>query len=185
MNKLIYFLLIVFVFLSCTGGKTKKDSLKTSVEKFKDSIGVLEIVKYFPETYSETITDTVLSNGFKVKIKTYANMNSSVINTFEADTIVYKHFYRDYISEITVFKNDNKILSESIDKPFFLKHNNELKEYFEIAILSGVWINDNEELTKDKTSIYIMYTQPETDNYYLSEMIINSDGTFLINEIEG
>ncbi|MDO7173602.1 hypothetical protein [Mariniflexile sp. AS56] len=185
MNKLLAILLISLAVLNCNGGKTKKDTLKTSVEKFKDSIGALEIVKNFPETYSETLTDTILSNGFKVKIKTYANMESSVLNRFKVDTITHKHFYRDFISEITVYKNDEKILSESINKTFSLKYNNELKDYFEIATLAGVWINDNEALTADQASIYIMYTQPETDNYYLSEMIINSDGTFVVQDIEG
>lgn len=183
MNKLIYILVIIFAFVSCNGGKTKKDALKTSVEKFKDSIGTLEIEKYIPETYSETITDTILSNGFKVKIKTFTDMGHSVLNMFKQDTIVYKHYYRDAIAEITIFKNDIQIVSQKIDKSFFLKRDNELKDYFEIANLSGVWLYENESLDKDKISIYIMFCKPETDYYYLNEMIVDGNGEVFIHEV--
>ncbi|AXP82603.1 hypothetical protein CJ739_3541 [Mariniflexile rhizosphaerae] len=183
MNKLIYILVIILAFVSCNGGKTKKDALKTSVEKFKDSIGTLEIEKYIPEAYSETITDTILSNGFKVKIKTFTDMEHSVLNMFKQDTIVYKHYYRDAIAEITIFKNDIQIVSQKIDKSFFLKRDNELKDYFEIANLSGVWLNEKESLDKDKISIFIMFCKPETDYYYLNEMIVDGNGEVFIHEI--
>lgn len=179
----ILLLPVIVMFFSCDGRERKH---KTNVEVFnasnhKDSI--LENIKYFPESYFETITDTILSNGFEVKIKTYADMNSSVLNEFKVDTIVHKHYYRDAISEITVLKNKVEIVSEKINKSYFLNRDKELKQYFETANLSGVWVNQNDSISENEISIYIMFCKPETDNYFLNEMIVSNNGTFSIKEI--
>lgn len=123
-------IILLVVFLSCDG---KDRAHKTNTEvltesKLLDSSS--ENIKYFPETYFETITDSTLTNNFRVIIKTYADMKNSVLNEFQLGAILHKHYYRDAITEIKVLKNNLEIVSEKIDKSYFLKRDNELEEYF-------------------------------------------------------
>ena len=52
--------------------KTNTEVLKE--HKLLDSFS--EQIKYIPEKYTEVITDTILSNGFRVKIKYYYDMKN-------------------------------------------------------------------------------------------------------------
>lgn len=184
-NKLpILIIALIVTLLSCDGRDRKDKSNIAALKESKLLDSFSENIKYFPEAYFETITDTILNNDFRVIIKTYADMENSVLNEFHVDTILHKHYYRDAITEITVLKNNLEIVSEKLDKSNFLKRYKKLEKYFKTANLSGVWLNQNDSISKDKISIYIMFCKPETDNYFLNEMIINSNGEFSINEIE-
>ncbi len=185
MNKLLVLTLILAtIFFNCNGIKTKQDVLQASVLKYKDSLGNIEITTYFPKEYHEVETDTLLSNGFRIKIKNFTDMEHEVLHLSKQDSIIYKHYYRHVISEIDVYKNSSKIFSKTIDKPFLLKHNEALKDYLNTANLSNVWLNENHALSKEKISIYIMFGKPETDDYFLNEMVIDSNGAYAVKQIE-
>ncbi|MBU2940107.1 hypothetical protein KO494_11210 [Lacinutrix sp. C3R15] len=185
MNRILMVLLFLCVsFINCDGRDKAK---RTAQQDFRDSTILNTFngsIKYFPEKYTEVVTDTTLSNGFKINIKTYTDMNNSVLNTFKTGTIKNKHYYRDAISNIKVSKNGEIIFSERIDKSFFLKLDKSLKDYFKVANLTGVWLQDEKENLKNSISIYIMFAKPETDYYMLNKMTIDTKGKYTIEEIE-
>ncbi|MFI0428889.1 hypothetical protein [Mariniflexile sp. HMF6888] len=186
MNKLIYILVIVLAFVSCNG-KTKKDTLKTSVEKFKDSLGTLEIEKYIPETYSETVTDTILSNGFKVKVKTFTDMKHSVLNIFKQDTIVYKHYYRELASQVTINKDGNEILKLLVDKNFIIEHDAAFefnKEFYNESAFYSIWFSELNSTIYDHVVFIVSICKPESDDCLMFEITIDMKGNYQVKEFE-
>lgn len=116
-----------------------QESLKQ--KKLLDSFS--ENIKYIPEEYAEVVTDTTLSNGFMVHIKTYTDMTSGIVidSVVKNDSITSKTIKRDLISEVTVYKDGKEILSKTINKSLFLdeyeNHKNTLKD----MTLENVWVN--------------------------------------------
>jgi hypothetical protein len=187
MNKLIYILVIILACVSCNGGKTKTDALKTSVEKFKDSIGTLEIEKYIPETYSETITDTILSNGFKVKIKTFTDMNQNVVNEFKQDSITFKQLYREFNAQIRIHKDNKEVINFLVNKNFIVQNDpsyNLNKELYDEIIIQNVWLSEYNSTLKDKVILVVDLCKPETDNCLTFEIDIDKNGNYQVKEFE-
>jgi hypothetical protein len=180
----LLFLLLAIALSSCDGRDKKHRTTQQDLIENKALDTFSDVVTYFPEKYTQVVTDTILSNGFEVKINTSTDMKNSVLNAFKVDTTKHKHYYRDLISKIEVSKNGQIILSEVISKPFFLKFDNTLEEYFKISNLTGVWLDEKSALTKDEIFIYILFNKPETDYSYLYKMIINNQGEYSIKEIE-
>ena len=126
MNKFTLLILgILIVFLNCDGrDRINKTPQEVLIEnQLLDSFS--ENIKYFPKAYTETTTDTILSNGYRVTIKNYSDMKNSVLKTFETDSIKNKHYFRENISEVEVFKDDKQIFKQIINDDFLsLKETN-------------------------------------------------------------
>lgn len=185
MNKLIYILLIIFAFISCNGGKTKNDTLKESVEKFKDTIGPLEIEEYIPKEYAEVKTDTLLSNGFSISIKTYTNMKRSVKFQYKVDKALTQiDNFRDWISEVKIKKNDVLIFDKKLDANFFLQEDKTIKDSLSKAINNKVWINEDFPLEKNHVYLVGGFIFPESENVLYYDIKIDSEGNYRIKKIE-
>lgn len=182
--SLILFIILVSVFSSCDGRISKQESLKASVEKFNDSTGVIEIIKYFPDDYSEQVTDTLLHNGSRVRIKAFTTMNQYVLNEFNENSTVTKYYYRDYNAEILVAIKGKTTFNKTIDKTIFIEHDPSLESYLNATTLHGVWLNQSKSVDKNLTIIEFLFCKPETDNCFYFEMNINEEGNFYIKEIE-
>ncbi len=98
-------LLLIFVIglMSCEGRKTQKQALSEGIEVFKKEAS-LEVDLYQPETYAEREVDTLLSNGYRIKIKTSTDMENNVLFTKIKDTVNYQTYYRNYKFKISVEK---------------------------------------------------------------------------------
>ncbi len=185
MNKILFLVLIsTIAIFSCEGRKSKADALKESVTKFKDSLGTLEIIEYVPEKYAEVKTDTILSNGFSISIKTYTNMNKSVIIKHKLDTITYVNYHRDWISEVSVKRRDKLVFEEKIDVQFFLKNNIAINDYLSKVINTRVWIDDKQSIEKDSISLLTVFLNPEDDNFLIYRIEIGNDGKYSLKKIE-
>lgn len=187
MKNLLLLTFIILSILSCNGNKTKSDTLKASVEKFKDSLGTLENITYFPETYSETETDTILSNGFRVKIKTFTDMKHSVLNTFKQDSIVYKHYYRELASQIVIKKNYAKATEFFIDKDFIKRNDTSFefnKEFYETATYHSIWISEFNSTISNKVFLIVSVCKPESDDCLMFKITIDEKGDYKVDEFE-
>ena len=170
-------ILITVLFMSCDGRQSQRESLEAAVTKFKDSVGIIEVIKYFPEEYSENVTDTILSNGYRVKIKSFSDMEHYVTQEFIKDTIVNKHYYRDYKSIVTIYRNDEEILSKEIDKSSFFKQNLLDEVDLKNVILQGVSLNQSDfQSNTNFLQIDIWFCKPETDDCLNFKLSIDSDG---------
>ena len=179
-----YIIVLFFVFISlisCDGrdrvNKTNQDVLKeyNLLESFSENI------QYIPETYTEIITDTTLDNGFRVKVKTYTEMQDNVFNEFTIDTIKYKFYYRNYTSKLTVFFKNSLILDETINKSYLNKKEN--KEFWNSAVLGGISIDEHNS-SNNEVYISILYCIPESEICKDFKIIVDKKGNKTIKELE-
>ncbi|MEZ4793494.1 MAG: hypothetical protein R2783_08565 [Gelidibacter sp.] len=193
MKNILIVLMLLFVgFVSCDGRKSKSVALRESIEEFKDSIGPIEIIKYIPEDYAEIVTDTLLSNGFRIKIKTYSDMEHGIVDSISViDSITTKTIKRDFISDVTVFKDGKEIFSKKIDKPLFSATYDYHGDILKDMTLANVWVNQFMLSNQDVAQIEIdYYRKPNVykdypEEYYLHYgLIVDTDGTFAIKHIE-
>ncbi|MFS4481440.1 hypothetical protein ACKGJY_00345 [Hyunsoonleella sp. 2307UL5-6] len=165
-----YSLLLVCIgciwFFSCDGRLTKQESLKKSVKAFNNAEQHLNSTNIFPEHYAEVENDTILSNGYRVKLKNFTNMNA-LLDAPKLTTTKILHKFRRVDSEITVYKDD-KLIYKDVIKSMVLEdyyHNKmDIKHYLnngisvdELASLETgklILITSNTVLGSDKKTYY-------------------------------
>ena len=179
MNKLLYLLLVAITFVSCDGRQRKhKTNTEVLVEnKLLDSFS--EKTSFFPETYAEVITDTILSNGYSVRIKTYTNMQNNVLKTFNKNTITYKHFYRTLVSEISVTKNNHIVFKKNIDTTYFEQSSPNNKTY-KNHITNSIYIDQLKSIESNKVVLVASLAVPNAKNEDLFNIVIDENGVFKI-----
>ncbi|WP_179018960.1 hypothetical protein [Winogradskyella forsetii] len=183
--------LLTIAFTSCEGRKTQRQALSESIEEFKKTVH-FETNVYIPETYLEQDVDTLMSNGFRVKIKTYADMSNAVRFSKIKDTINYQTYYRNFKFDISVTKDDKVIYNESFNKKKVNKAFNyngnlvsgsDLHHFDRLAVLKSIQVNDDPSYT-NMVLIDIMYAIPETDRYAIHRMFIDNRGKSNIVQVE-
>ncbi len=184
-------LILVIGFTSCDGRRNSNQALSESIEEFKKSASI-EINVYIPETYLEREVDTILSNGYRIKIKTYADMENGVLFTKIKDTINYQTYYRNYKFDVSVLKDDKLIYSESFDKQrvnkdFDYRANfssgSLLYNFDKLAVLKSIQVNDESSL-KNRVAIDFLYTIPESNRYASHTLFIDEKGKPNIIQVE-
>lgn len=182
-NILGLLLIIVLGFTSCEGRITKNQALAKDIEEFNKTVSV-QIDVYKPESYTERQVDTTLSNGFKVKIKAYTDMDNSVLFTKIKDTINYQTYYRNFKFDILVEKDNKVIYNKSFDKQKAnkvfkfnanLTKGSQLYNFNKLAILNAIQVDDDPSYT-NMVSIDVMYAIPETDKVSHHKILINDKG---------
>ncbi|WP_178988759.1 hypothetical protein [Winogradskyella schleiferi] len=183
MKHLLGLLLLLTAFTSCEGRKTQRQALSESIEEFKKAVNI-ETIVYIPETYIEQDVDTLMSNGFRVKIKTYADMSNAVRFSNIKDTINYQTYYRNFKFDINVTKDDKVIYNKSfnkkkVNKAFKYKGNlvsgSDLYNFDTLAVLKSIQVNDDPSYT-NMVLIDIMYAIPETDRFASHRLFIDEKG---------
>lgn len=192
MKHIIALLIIAIVaFTSCEGKKTKNQALAESIEEFKKTVN-FETNVYIPKTYVEQQIDTTLSNGFKVKIKTYSDMANSVRFSKIKDTINYQTHYRNFKFDIVVSMDEKEIFNESfnkkkVNKAFNYESNlvsgSDLYNFDALAILESINVNDDPSYT-NMVLIDIVYAIPESDNFASHRLFIDKRGNSNIAQIK-
>lgn len=175
--------IITIAFTSCEGRKTSHQALAESIEEFKKTAN-LEVDVFIPESYFEKEVDTVLHNGFKVKIKTFTDLEHSVDFSKIKDTINYQTHYRNFKFEISI-KKDNKVIynehfnKERVNKDF--NNSNNTKEglispdFDKLAVLKSIQINDDPSFITN-VKIDILYTIPESDKHVGFTLVVDDKG---------
>ncbi len=192
MRTLFGLLLILSIgFTSCDGRITQNQALSKSIEEFKKSAS-LEVNVYVPETYLEHEVDTLLSNGYRVKIKTYSDMANSVVFTKIKDTVNYQTHYRNFKFNISISKDDKLIYKESFDKKkvnntFNYKANlvsgSNLYNFDKLAVLKSIQVNDDPSYT-NIVLVNILYAIPETDRFASHTLFIDEKGKLNSTQVE-
>ncbi|MCX7547996.1 hypothetical protein OS188_08520 [Xanthomarina sp. F1114] len=181
LSFLLAFICVGLAFLSCDGRdrvyKSNSEVLKEN--KLLDSFS--ENISYIPETYSEVITDTILNNGFHIKIKTFSHMEQNVLKEFRQDSINYKEYYREFVSEVVITKNSEEIFNKTIDKQFFNAFKNNLKLNNSIIKL----IFDQTISYKANTVVLsVMIEKIDSKKIRFCDLIIDSEGNFKLKEVK-
>lgn len=192
--KLLSFLLIIVTittFSACDGRDRMHMSAQEVLQENQLLDSFSENITYIPETYSEVVTDTLLSNGFRIKIKTYTDMQNGIIDSVMVkDAITTKTIKREFLSEVTVFKDNKEIFVKTINKTLF----SDIDDYHEAILkdmtLANVWVNQFPIADQDVAQIEIDYYRnpntykqnPETTNMKYG-LIVYADGNFEIKSM--
>ena len=181
-NILGLLLIIVLGFTSCEGRITKNQALVEDIEEFKKTVSV-QVDIYKPENYIERQVDTTLSNGFRIKIKAYTDMDNSVLFTKIKDTINYQTYYRNFKFDILVEKDSKVIYNKSFDKQKVnkafkfntnLAKGSELYNFDKLSILNAIQVDDDPSI--NTVAIDVVYAIPETDKVSYHKILINDKG---------
>lgn len=190
-HLLVLLLLLAIGLTSCEDKKTKYQALSESIEAFKKTV-TLETNVYIPESYMEREVDTLMSNGFRVKIKTYPDMVNSVRFSKIKDTVNHQTHYRNFKFDLSVTKDDKLIYSETFDKQKVNKTLNyssnlvlgsDLHNFDTLAVLKSIEVNDDPSYT-NVAVIDIMYAIPESDRIASHRLFIHEKGTADIVQID-
>ena len=182
MNKLLFVILLFIIALTSCDGRNRK--YKTNAEVLKENKlleSFTEAIKFVPETYTEIKTDTILSNGFEVKIKYHSLESDFVLETRKSkhDSIIKIH-HKNFEAELLVLKNKTIINKSLINKKFFYEFEN--ATFWAHAIMQFIWIDyhaSNENMLYLNTSFCI----PNTDECKDFTLKINEQGVIQIEEI--
>jgi hypothetical protein len=173
-------LILIICLASCDGRdriyKTNTDILKEN--KLLDSFS--ENITYIPETYTEVVTDTILSNGFHIKMKTYSHMEYSVLNEFEQNSITYKEFYREFISEVIITKNSKEIFNKRVDKHFLNNIKNDLQLNNAIVKLM---VDESSSIENNNIVLSAMIQKIGSKKVTFCDIVIDSEGHFELKEV--
>jgi len=177
--------------MSCEGRKTQQQALFESIEEFKKTVSFEKHV-YIPESYMEQEVDTLMSNGFRVKIKTYTDMTNAVHFSKIKDTINYQTYYRNFKFDVSVTKDEQEIYNESFDKQRVNKAFNyntnliagsDLYQFNTLAVLKSIQVNDDPAYT-NRVAVDILYSIPETDKLTSHMLFIDKKGKSNIIQVE-
>ena len=184
MKHLLGLLIIVISFTNCEGRKTKSQALSESIQKFNKTVN-FETNTFIPETYLEQEIDTLMSNGYRVKIKTYADMSNAVQFSKIKDTINQQTHYRNFKFDILVEKEGQLIYKESFDKHkanqlFGYRDDyvpdSPLYDFDKLGVLQSIQVDDEPSL-KNTVLIDVIYAIPESNRSAIHTLFVNDNGT--------
>ncbi len=175
-------ILLIICFTSCDGRDRANKSNKENLVESKLSYPFFESITYIPKQYIETITDTILSSGLRVNIKYYSLLNKTVTfeHTVNKNQIV-KECYRQFESQITVFKKDKLLFTEILNTSDFIEIDN--PTFWNNTILQFVWL-DELESNEEQVQIYCSFLVPNTKAYKFYKIYYNTIGDRRIELIE-
>ncbi|AUP77211.1 hypothetical protein [Flavivirga eckloniae] len=181
MKKLaVLMFLSIITLISCDGRDRK---YKTNTEVLKENKllkSFKEAIKFVPETYTEIKSDTILSNGFKIKINYYSVENDFVLETKKSknDSLIKIH-HKNFEAQLLVFKNNTIINQSLINKKLF--YNDDIT-FWQNAIMQFVWI-DHEASNKNELYLNTSFCIPSTEECKDFVLKINKQGIIKIEEV--
>jgi len=183
MKNLIFIVfLISFAVISCDGRNKIYKSNQEILKEYGLYEAFSEHINYIPESYLETTTDTILSNGYKIKIKSYTDMNNSLLNAYTKENIQHKNYYRNINTRITIIKNNQEILSKLINKEALITCDKSLERMIQNKILQGVWVNEYASLINNKVIINVLFIEPATSKNINYSLEFDDQGELFITD---
>ncbi|WP_299391465.1 hypothetical protein [uncultured Gelidibacter sp.] len=174
--------LMSIAFVSCDGRKTKKEALEQAVAEFNLKATPIQVVTYNPESYVEIVTDTIIANFVKVRIKNYALMDDQIlISKTSSDHTKSINYQRVFESEVTISTATKDILNTHISAKQF--QGLDTDPFWKNATLQHAWVNQ-ELSSSDDIKLDISFINPNTTAYKLFRMSIAIDGQQTLNLIE-
>jgi len=181
MKFIVVILLVsIIVFSSCDGKERARYTPEEKLEQSELSDSFFLQEKYLPDEYSEVVTDTIINDKISISIKSYTDMNNNVLNEVKIDTIHYKHYYREIISDLNIVLDGKTIFSETIDKSYF--KDNEDKLFWKEAIMLGLYLDD-EQTTNKHAYFNVSYCMIESEICKDYNLIIDDKGKLVIKEL--
>ncbi|MFD2914347.1 hypothetical protein [Psychroserpens luteus] len=184
MKKIVLFIpvMILFVLTSCDSRKSKIDRINDAVLEFNNREKLIDLKDYYPDSYTETKTDSIISKTFKVSVKNYAVMDQEILIKQTVKNLnKTSQFHRVFESDIVVAVEDKIIYSRHISAEKFRDF--EASDFWNNATLEHVWVNQEASNT-EKLSLGISIINPKNKAYKLYEILIDKSGNERLTLIE-
>lgn len=182
MRYIVFIVFIGFIAFSSCDGRERK--YKTNIEVLKEQKlldSFSENINYHPIEYSETQTDTVLNNGYVIKTRTYTDMEHSVLQQKNKDSIIYKHYFRKLISEVQITKDSKEVFKNKIDEAFLSQFDIIKNLDLKLSIISA-GLNQSSVLKKDSIIITCMVYMPKVNKLNLFDLLIDKSGKYKLEK---
>ncbi|SDS29297.1 hypothetical protein SAMN04515667_1846 [Formosa sp. Hel1_31_208] len=166
--------ILILTVLACSHGETKKERLKNAIIQFNNDQRSINSTLYYPESYTEIKTDSIVGHTFKVSIKNYATsdhgilLNQSVINDKKTT-----EYHRLFASDVIVAVSDHIIFEKHISAKGFGEFTK--STFWTNATLEHVWVNQNMS-NNSQLSLGVSFINPKDDTFKLYELLIDTNG---------
>lgn len=177
-------ILIAICFTSCDNRKTVSQSLAERIEEFKTKREKTPSKTYKPEFYKENSTDTILSNGFLIKLKTFTNMQQNIKLKVKKESNINNEYHREIEGLIAVQFKNTAIFNQKITKHFISTFHEEFRDRLDNSVLRGIWLNQAMSMQDNIVNIDIEYCAINTNKCETFNLIIRSDGYFNVKSIK-
>lgn len=179
-NNLLILLLTTIVFISCDGRDRKYKSNAEVLHENNLLNSFSEKIEFIPKHHVQIVTDTILSNGFQVKLKYNSIENNAIVKLkkIKKDTVSQIH-YKNFEAKLQVIKSGKIITENVIDKTFFSQY--ETNAFWKNAIMQYVWI-DYTASTDHAIYLNTSFNIPETNIYKDFIIEIDKYGSIQIKE---
>ena len=186
MKYLIFIIfLISFTIISCDGRAKIYRSNQEILKEHGLYEAFSERITYIPESYLETSTDTILSHGYEVKMKSYTDMDNSFLSSYTKDNILHKNYFRNINTHITILKNNQEISSKLITKDTIIEFDKSLEKSIHNTIIQGIWINEYASLIHNNVTINVLLFEPETNKNINYSLKFDAQGKlFIIDKLK-
>lgn len=171
--------LLIMCFVSCDGKHRALETHNKKLDHSNLSDSFFEQDVFVPERYTESVTDTILKSGLKIRVKYYAIMDNTIAIKNNYNSSI-KTYYREFESQIHVFKNNKLHFADILNKSDFADQNS---EFWKNAILQYVWLDDLES-TENHIQINCSFLVPTTNAFRSYKVYFNSFGKREIELIE-
>lgn len=180
-NKLLILIFILIIALISCDGRDR--AYKTNAEVLEEN-NLLETfskdIKFVPETKVAIVTDTILSNGFQIKMQYHSIENHTVSETIKTDNeATTKIYYKNFEAKLHILKNGITINQSLINKELFGAFADD--SFWKTAIMQYVWI-DYEASTTKELRLNTSFNIPNTETYKDFILVIDELGAIEIKE---
>lgn len=182
--KNIFFIIAIIsvVFMSCDDRKSINVALKESVEEFNQKKSNLELVTYYPKEHTEIVTDTILSNQVKVRIRNYSIKNETVlISNYDKTSLKLLTYHRVFESDVLIMTPSRELFKTHISAIQFASIYPD--DFWHNATLQHVWLNEELSTAQD-IQLEMSFINPKNESYKLYRMYIDKLGQHQITLIE-
>lgn len=183
MSKLCVLIILVISFISCDGKHRAHMSNEAVLREANLLESFSEELKYIPEQQIEIETDTILTNGFSIKIAYHSVENSHVSKTKKSKNgIVTKTYHKNFEAQFQVYKNSITFQKGTINKTLFYKSENKDIPFWNDAIMQYVWV-DYSAMSEHSIQLNTSFHVPDTDDFKDFTITIFDNGAMEIKEI--
>lgn len=176
MKKVFILISIISAFFlgSCDNRKSKTDRIKDAVKVFNKKNRLLNTTAYYPDNYTETKTDSIISKTFHVAISNYSLMTDDIVikkiaKGKQQNTTVHRVFE----SSIIVSVHHEIIYDKHISAKTFNYY--EPSEFWDNATLEHVWVHQ-EHSNAENLSLRVSFINPKNNMFKLYEIRIDRFG---------
>ena len=137
-------------------------SQKNPLETLKEDNLIAEFkstIEFIPKQDSRVVIDTLLTNGFQVKINHKSlPVEYNIEITSVEDGIKNSSFYKSYFSEINIQFQGQSIFNNTFKKTDFI---DSIQGYFwDEAIMQMIWLDDKAPVNNNYVDLYVSFCHP-------------------------